>query len=108
MSVEVLLTDGAARDLDELYAVRYDLSGAQEADLFLDHIQDALDRLAETPLAGQPLGIVARFGLHAARQLRDGPWRILYRLAGERLYVDAIAHERRSFQSLLERRLLDA
>ena len=108
MTRTVFLTDGAARDLDELYAGQYDRGGSAQADRFLDQIQVLLERLGEDAERGHPLGDLQAFGLHDARQLREPPWRIVYRIDETRVFVSLLAREDRSYQSLLQRRLLDA
>ncbi len=108
MSTQVLLTDGAARDLDELYADAYDRGGGPRADLFLDRIQDILTKLEATPGVGRPLPELQRLGLADGRQQRDGDLRVLYRLREEAVLIVAIAPVARSWQVLLQRRLLDS
>ncbi|MBW6455525.1 MAG: type II toxin-antitoxin system RelE/ParE family toxin [Trueperaceae bacterium] len=108
MSHAVLLTDGAARDLDELYAEAYDRGGVAHADHFLDRIQVCLGRIAEEAPTGGTLPELHRLGLDDARVLRDGDLRFVYRLRIADALVVLIAHERRSLQSLLQRRTLDS
>jgi toxin ParE1/3/4 len=108
MSHAVLLTDGAARDLDELYAEAYDRGGAAAADQFLDRIQVCLERLAEEAPNGRTLPELHRLGLDDGRVLRDDDLRFVYRLRMTDALLVLIAHERRSMQSLLQRRLLDS
>jgi len=108
MSHAVLLTDGAARDLDELFADAYDRGGAGGADRFLDRIQVCIGHLAEEAASGRPLPELRRLGLHDGRVLRDGELRLLYRLRTADALLVAIAREGRSMQSLLQRRTLDS
>lgn len=108
MSVRVLLTDGAARDLDELYAAAYDRGGAPRADLFLDRIQNVLTSLEAMPAPGHPIPELQRLGLTDGRQQRDGDLRLLYRLRVDAVLVVAVAPVERSWQALLQRRLLDS
>ena len=108
MSAQVLLTDGAARDLDELYADAYDRGGSPRADLFLDRIQDLLTGLEAMPELGRPLPELLRLGLADGRQRRESELRVLYRLREEVVLVVAIAPAARSWQALLHRRLLDS
>ena len=108
MSAPVLLTDGAARDLDELYAAAYDRGAAPEADRFLDRIQVAFVRLGTAPDLGRPLPELQRLGLTDGRQLREGDLRLLYRLREDDVLLVAIAPAERSGQALLQRRLLDS
>lgn len=107
MSRTVLLTDGAARDLDELYAIAYDRGGPVGADRFLDRIQVVLERLASRAEAGAPLPELARLGMVEHRQLRVEDDRIVFRARDDEVLIAAIADRGRSLQSLLERRLLD-
>ncbi len=108
MSHAVLLTDGAARDLDELYADAYDRGGVAMADLLLDRIQTCFERIAEGAPAGHVLPELQRLGLDDGRVLRDGDLRFVYRQRTSDVLLVVIAHERRSMQSLLQRRLLDS
>lgn len=109
MSRKVLLTDGAARDLDEWYAAAYARGGPSEATNILDRIQVVLEGLAGTELDDEPLPELRQLGVVDERQqvTADG-LRVVYRVSDERVVVVSIAPVKRSFQSLLERRLLDA
>jgi toxin ParE1/3/4 len=108
MSHDVLLTDGAARDLDELYAEAYDRGGAVTADRLLDRIQVCLERIAKEAPRGRTLPELQRLGLDDGRVVRDGELRFVYRLRMASALLVLIAHERRSMQSLLLRRVLDS
>jgi hypothetical protein len=52
MTRAVWLTDGAARDLDELYAAAYDRGGSAAADRFLDRIQVSFAHRRRAPSSG--------------------------------------------------------
>jgi toxin ParE1/3/4 len=108
VSATVLLTDGAARDLDELYAAAYDRGGAVEADRFLDRIQVVFERLAAAPTVGRPPPALQRLGVVDGLQVRDHDLRLLYRMRDEAVLLVAIASAERSMASLLQRRMLDA
>ena len=108
MSRTVWLTDGAARDLDELYAAAYDRGGSPRADLFLDRIQDLLRRIAEEASPGRTVPELRRLGLADGRMLRDGDLRVLYRERESDALLVLVADQARSMQSLLQRRMLDS
>ncbi len=108
MSRAVLLTDGAARDLDELYAAAYDRGGVDAADRFLDRIQLLFLRLADVGSGGRRLPELRRLGLDDGRVLRDGDLRIVYRLREADALLVFIANAGRSMQSLLQRRMLES
>jgi len=109
VSREVLLTDGAARDLDEGYAAAYARGGSVGATAFLDGIQVVLTALGDGGVDDEPLPELGQLGMVDERQVvTDGGLKVVYRITGERVIVVLIAPVKRSFQALLERRLLDA
>jgi plasmid stabilization system protein ParE len=108
MTRAVWLADGAARDLDELYAEAYDRGGSAAADRFLDRMQVSFAHLAEGTVVGQRLPELERLGLDDGRVLRDGDLRLVYRLRESDAVVALIARDGRSMQSLLQRRTLDS
>lgn len=106
---EVLLTDAAARDLDELYAAAFARGGSTEATQILDRIQVLMDGLAEETVTEAPLPELSELGILSARQhVTAEGLRVVYRASEESVTVVLLAPLGRSFQSLLERRLLDA
>jgi len=106
---QVLLTDGAARDLDEWYAAAYARGGSTEADRALDRVEAVVARLGTGTARDEALPELRELGIRDVRQVvtEDG-LRVVYRARGERVVVVLLAPLRRSFRSLLERRLLDA
>jgi toxin ParE1/3/4 len=109
MSRQVLLTDGAARDLDEWYAAAYARGGPSEATRILDRIEVVIERLSAGEVRDEPLPELQELGITQERQLvTDDGLRVVYRVLGERVVVVLLAPSKRSFQSLLQRRLLDA
>ena len=108
MSFQVFLTDDASRDLEELYHYT-DLTDAPEkADYVLDQLEDAFSTLTENPERGAYPKEVLAVGLREYREIFFKPYRIIYRVTGEKVYVMVILDGRRDMQSLLQRRLLHA
>lgn len=108
MSRTVLLTDGAARDLDEVYATAYDQGGADEANRMLDRIEVAFEWLQDRAERGEPLVALRELGMRDARQLRLEGVRMVYRVLDEDVQVVSLVQRDRSIQALLQRRMLDA
>lgn len=108
MSFQVLLTDAAAQDLEDLYGYidAHDVPG--KADHVLDQIQEALTKLSENPHRGAYPGELLALGIREYREIFFKPYRIIYRVLGDAVYVLMIADGRRDMQALLERRLLQA
>lgn len=107
-SCTVWFTDDAASDLAEIvdYIEQHDLPG--KAGHVLDEIEKACGALAQNPKRGGYPGELLELGIREYRQLHFKPYRIIYRVIGERVYVLLIADGRRDMQQLLQRRLLQA
>lgn len=107
MAYRVYLTDSASRDLADIDDYLYTHDSAQSADHVLGHIEAALNSLAELPERGSYPRELAELGIHDYREIYYKPYRIIYRVLEEAIYVYVIADGRRDMQSLLSRRLLD-
>lgn len=108
MPFAVLLTNDAARDLDEIndYIALHD--APQKEDDVLEQIEKAFSRLSESPERGAYLKELLSMGIREYRKVFFKPYRIIYRIMSNNVYVLLIVDGRRDMQSLLQRRLLDA
>lgn len=104
----VHLTDDAAFDLEEIckYIARHDSPG--RAEHVLERIEGSLNRLAEHPRRGSYPKELLEIGIREYREVFFKPYRIIYRVVGNDVYVLLIADGRRDMRTLLERRLLRA
>ncbi len=106
MTCKVLLTDDAARDLEELHRYIAEQDSLAAADHVLDRIEKLFQSLATVPERGHyPKELVA-LGLREFREVFFKPYRVIYRLIGKQVYVYLIVDRRRDMQTLLARRLL--
>lgn len=106
MAFEVLLTDDAEIDLQELYEYIAHSDSIQAADHVLHRLEEAASTLAEDPSRGSTPKELRSLGLGEYRQIFFKPYRVLYRVLDERVVIYLIADGRRNMQSLLSRRLL--
>ena len=104
----VQLTHDAARDLEEIcdYIDRHD--APDRADHVLEQIEKAFHSLSEHPHRGNSPKELLDIGLREYREIFFKPYRIIYRVMGDNVYVLVIADGRRDMQALLQRRLLQA
>lgn len=105
---EVLLTRDAEGDLEELYDYIAEHDAPSKADHVLDRIQKVIDTLATFPERGSFPKELLALGIRDYRQTFFKPYRVIYRIIEQRVYVYLIADGRRDMQALLERRLLGA
>ena len=108
MPFEVFLTADAARDLEDLYhyITLHDAPG--KAEHVLTRIEKVLGSLSESPDRGAHPKELLALGMREYREIFFKPYRVIYRVLGNFVYVFLIADGRRDMQTLLQRRLLDA
>jgi toxin ParE1/3/4 len=108
MSHSVFLTHDAERDLEELYEyiARHDTPG--RAEHVLKRIEKAVTSLVGSPERGTYPKELLALGVREYREVFFKPYRIIYRILGDSVYIFLIVDGRRDMQSLLQRRLLQA
>lgn len=108
MPFAVLLTNDAVRDLNELYDYVALHDSSQKADYVLEQIEKAFSGLSEFPERGAYPKELLALGIREFREIFFKPYRVIYRIMDNSVYVLLIADGRRDMQTLLQRRLLDA
>lgn len=106
MACQVFLTDDASRDLEELYDFIESHDAPGKADYVLDQLEKAFSSLSENPKRGAYPKELLAVGIREYREIFFKPYRIIYRIMAENVYVMVIADGRRDMQTLLQRRLL--
>lgn len=106
MPFEVLLTEDAERDLEDLYGYIAEFDSQQNADRVLDRVLEAVASLATAPERGSQPKELRLLGMQDYRQIFFKPYRVIYRVIDQRVVVYVIADGRRDMQTLLQRRLL--
>jgi len=106
MAFLVQLTADATGDLEEIcdYIDRHDEPG--RADYVLEQLEEAFSSLSEYPERGNYPAELLDIGIREYRELFFRPYRIVYRVLENKVYVLLIADGRRDMQTLLQRRLL--
>ncbi len=106
MAFLVQLTDGATCDLEEIYDYinRHDAPGS--ADHVLNQIEIAFNSLAEFPERGSHVKELLQIGILGYREIFFKPYRIIYRVTADVVYILLIFDGRRDMRTLLQRRLL--
>ena len=105
---QVLLTEGAERDLESIYEYIATFDSTASADYVLDRLMKAVEGLTTLPQRGSCPKELMKLGIKDYRQTFFKPYRVIYRVASDRVYIYLNADGRRDMQSLLARRLLGA
>jgi addiction module RelE/StbE family toxin len=98
-------THEAALDLADIVTYIADESPTN-AKRLLDRIRNRAKNLESNPRRGRIVPEFSRFSIHTFRELLIKPYRIVYRIAEDRVYVLAVLDARRDLQDVLLERLL--
>ncbi len=104
---EVELSQGAEDDLETIHNYLAENRSASDADAFLDEFVDRINSLEQFPLRGAIPNALEPLGIREFRQILLGPYRIIYRVIANKVFILVVADGRRDMQALLERRLLN-
>ena len=106
MTYRVRLLDDAARDLEEIvdYVASHD--SAEKALRLLDRLEEKCESLSTHANRGHAPPELRKIGVSEYREIRLGPYRIIYRVKKREVYVYAVLNGRRDLRDLLQRRLL--
>ena len=105
-SFAVELTQGAARDLEQIYDYLAENRRSEDAAALLDSFLERVETLEYFPMRGVVPRELEALGLTEFRQILLPPYRLIYRVTGQVVHVLLVADGRRDMQSLLQRRLL--
>lgn len=102
----VELTRGAEDDLKAVHGYMASNRSVDDADELLDEFIGSIETLERFPQRGSVPKELDALGIREFRQILLRHFRVIYRVAGPKVFVMVIADERRDMQALLERRLL--
>ena len=105
---EVLLTEDAERDLEEIHTYVAERESPARAARLLDRLVELAEGLEKLPDRGSVPKELLALGTREYRQVLLGPYRVIYRIWDTRVVIYLIVDGRRDMQALLARRLLRA
>jgi len=103
---EVLLTQGAEQDLEAIYDYICEFNGVASANYVLDALMDVVENLSRLPERGSYPKELVSLGIKEYRQTFFKPYRVIYRVADNKVLIYLIVDGRRDMQTVLARRLL--
>jgi toxin ParE1/3/4 len=106
MRFDVVLSEDAERDIEDIVRYIADNDGMTTAGRVLAGIERACFGLAEFSGRGNIPKELVSLGIGEYREVHFKPYRIIYRVMGRRVLVYCVLDGRRDMQSLLQLRLL--
>ena len=103
---EASMTEGAEQDLEILFDYITEHDSRKNAEYVLDALMVVVDSLRSYPERGTYPRELQSLGMREYRQLYFKPYRVIYRIIAQRVYIYLIADGRRDMVALLSRRLL--
>ena len=103
---EVLLTEDAQQDIEDLHGFIAETDSPTAADHLLDRLVQLAESLASFPERGAFPQELKALGMRDFRQILFKPYRVAYRIRDRCVYIYLVADGRRNMQTLLARRLL--
>jgi toxin ParE1/3/4 len=106
MPSDVLMSDDAERDLEELYRYLAAKESIETAERVFAAIAESCAALADFPERGHFPKELLPLGIREYREIHFKPYRIVYRIAGNRVVIYCVLDGRRDMQRLLHERLV--
>ena len=104
----VYLTDDALKDIEEIVGYIADHDTPEKAAHVLHQFEKTLDSLRTSPDRGAIPRELQALGMRDYREIFFKPYRVIYKVWDEGVYVYLVVDGRRDLQALLQRRLLGA
>lgn len=102
----VQLVEDAEQDLIDIYRYVATHDSVEKAAHLLDRLESLCARLAGLPKRGHIPPELGRIGVTAYREVYFKPYRVIYEVIGQDVFIHCVLDGRRDMQSLLQRRLL--
>lgn len=102
----VNLSASAERDLSLLVGYIAECDSLEKAEHVLAKLTDLIESLAEHAQRGVVVNELRAIGITQYQQLVWKPYRVVYEIEGDTVFVMVIADGRRDMQTLLQQRLL--
>ena len=103
---EVYLLDIAEKDIDEIYIYVKRHDSEEKAERLSRNIEQAVLSLHTSPLRGHYPPELERIGVLEYREVFFKPYRIIYEVAGESVFIHCVLDGRRDLRDILQQRLL--
>lgn len=106
MKSSVIVLPEARDDLIDIYQYVAEHDSLGHADALLDELEEKCMSLCIYPQRGHPVPELKRIYVESFREIHHKPYRIVFQISNEIVYIHAVLDGRRELQDLLERRII--
>lgn len=106
MKYKIVIDPKAKTDLKEIYNFVYSNDNRQMADKLLDNLETTLYKLEKYPERGHIPPELTDTGIKSYLEIHYKPYRIIYEIENNSVYIHSILDGRRNIQEILQRRIL--
>ena len=106
MSFKVYIVEDAEQDIVDIYDYIALSDSLEKAEYVLQNIEKKCLSLSKFPNRGRRPPELERIGIFEYREIHFKPYRIIYQVIDQKVYVHCVLDGRRELQKLLEHRLL--
>jgi len=103
---EIILLPDAEEDIFTIYKYNHSRYSHQNATKTIQNIKDTIYKLKNYPKIGNIPPELERIMIYDYREVHSSPYRIIYQLLDNTIYIHCILDSRRDLRSLLVERLL--
>lgn len=106
MNYTVMVLPEATEDLIDLHSYIANHDSLTRANTLLDILEEKCLCLGRDPQRGHIVPELAQVYIEGFREIHYKPWRIIFQISGDRVYIHAVLDGRRELREVLERRML--
>jgi len=106
MKHAVVILPEAKEDLIDIYLYLAKHDSTARANMLLDGLEEKCASLCNNPERGHAAPELKRVHVESFREIHYKPYRIVFQISNEKVFVHAILDGRRELQELLERRVI--
>ena len=106
MSYKLLIDPLAKADIKEIYNYAAESDSVEKANRLLTNLENTYQKLENIPSRGHVPPELKNTGIKKYREIHYKPYRIIYEIIDNIVYVHCILDGRRNMQELLSNRLL--
>ena len=106
MPFEVLLSEDAERDIEDIYHYVAHHDAVENANGLVAALEEACSALSDLPERGNVPRELLPLGMTEFREVHSKPYRVIYRITGRKVIIYCVVDGRQDMQSLLQRRII--